>query len=52
MDCWDVLAISDEGKKRLKNCPGYEPAKAESFSRDCIHCGFDYWDHIEHEGLI
>lgn len=44
MDCWDLLTISNEGQKRLGNCPRYEPEK-KSYGRDCIHCGFDFFDH-------
>lgn len=44
MDCWKLLAMSDEGARRLDDCPGYEPAK-KCYGRDCVHCGFDWWDH-------
>jgi len=44
MDCGDLLVLSEEGKKRLANCPGYEP-KRTGYGRDCIHCGFDFHDH-------
>lgn len=44
MDCWKLLAMSDEGARRLDDCPGYEPAK-RGYGRDCVHCGFDWWDH-------
>jgi ribosomal protein S27E len=47
MDCWELVAISVEGAKRLAACPGYEPKKG-SCSVACIHCGFDFWDHKEH----
>lgn len=45
MDCGDLLSISDEGRKRLSNCPGYNPLKA-GWNRACVNCGFDYYDHM------
>lgn len=44
MDCWEILMMSDEGRRRLSECQGYEPPKKE-FGRHCIHCDFDFWDH-------
>ena len=44
MDCWTILSLSLEGQRRLAKCPGYEPSKRDH-SRDCVHCGFDWWDH-------
>ena len=44
MDCWRLLATSEEGARRLDDCPGYEPPK-RGYGRACMHCGFDWWDH-------
>lgn len=44
MDCGELLTLSDEGRKRLDNCPGYKPERT-GYRRDCIHCGFDFHDH-------
>ena len=44
MDCWELLATSKEADRRLDACPGYEPPKRD-YGRNCVHCGFDWWDH-------
>ena len=44
MDCGELLAISDEGKKRMAACSGYNPSRT-GWNRECQNCGFDYWDH-------
>lgn len=43
-DCGELLAISEEGKKRLRECDGYRPSRT-GHSRVCLDCGFDYYDH-------
>jgi hypothetical protein len=46
MDCGELLCLSPEGEKRITACPGYTPSRTKD-SQDCVHCWFDYWDHVE-----
>jgi len=48
MDCGELLAMSDEGRKRLSECQGYNPPRV--YGSVCINCGFNYWDHASKEG--
>jgi len=44
MNCGEILAFSEQGKKRLDDCKGYSPSRTGS-SRECLDCGFHYHDH-------
>ncbi len=43
MKCGQLLATSEEGRRRLRECSGYKPAPVHG--RECLNCGFDYYDH-------
>lgn len=45
MECGELLGISEYGKQKLNDCPGYQPSKRMDRGRACVHCGFDFWDH-------
>jgi hypothetical protein len=45
-DCGELLCVSPEGKARLTACPRYTPSRT-CYSQNCIHCGFNYWDHVK-----